>query len=161
MWRGLRTAAGEDDHPVASPVTVVKPFHIRPSIVASQWIAARAVKAVSRAQRGQSGTTAARRALSARVASRTITTRRPLSTTRIQRVQRRGHTTGPRLTAPAEAETAWRERPPPWPRALQATRSRMVVAHATVLPLTTSPAVSQLSGGTRRRPMRPSGNSQR
>ena len=36
----------------------------------------------------------------------------------------------------------------------------MVVAHATVLPLTTSPAVSQLSGGTRRRPMRQSDNSQ-
>ena len=33
----------------------------------------------------------------------------------------------------------------------------MVVAHATVLRLTTSPAVSHLSGGTRRRPRRPSG----
>ena len=32
--------------------------------------------------------------------------------------------------------------------------------HATVRPLTTSPAVSHLSGGTRRRPMRPSSNSQ-
>lgn len=37
----------------------------------------------------------------------------------------------------------------------------MVVAHATVLRLTTSLAVSHLSGGTERRPMRAFSNSKR
>jgi hypothetical protein len=50
----------------------------RPSIVAEKWLAARAVKAASRAQRGRSETEDARSALSARVASRTICRRRPL-----------------------------------------------------------------------------------
>src|SRR4029450_3896438 len=34
---------------------------------------------------------------------------------------------------PAEAETAWRERPLLWPRARSQTRSDLVVVHATVL----------------------------
>ena len=33
---------------------------------------------------------------------------------------------------PAEAETPWRERPLPWPRARSQTRSDLVVAHATI-----------------------------
>jgi hypothetical protein len=48
-----------------------------PSIVARTRVAARAVKAVSRAKRGRSEIKEARSALSARVASRTITARRP------------------------------------------------------------------------------------
>jgi hypothetical protein len=46
------------------------------------------VKAVSRAQRGRSGIEDARSALSARVASRTMTARRPMIATRSARVQR-------------------------------------------------------------------------
>jgi hypothetical protein len=49
----------------------------RPSIVARKRIAIRAVKAVSRAKRGRSEIKEARSALRARVASRTITARRP------------------------------------------------------------------------------------
>jgi hypothetical protein len=61
---------------------------------------------------------------------------------------------------PAETRTAWRERPPRWPRAWQAKRSKMVVAHATVLRLTPSPTSSLLAGGTERRPSHPFSNSQ-
>lgn len=60
----------------------------RPSIVARKRLAARAVKAVSRAQRGRSEIEDARSALSARVASRTMTARRPMIATRSARVQR-------------------------------------------------------------------------
>jgi hypothetical protein len=65
-----------------------------------------------------------------------------------------------RPPASAEAETAWRERPPPWPRAWQTKWPNRVVAHATVLRLTTSPMASRLSGGRERRPMTIQCNSQ-
>jgi hypothetical protein len=101
-----------------------------------------------------------RSALSARVASRTMTPRRPKIATWIDTRSTPPRIMNPTTTFPAETLTVWRERPPRWPRPWQARRSKTVVAHATVLRLTTSPAVSYLSGGTRRRPMRPSGNSQ-
>lgn len=134
---------------------------LRPSIIARERLVTRAVKAASRAQRGRSETKEARSALSARVASRTITARRPLITTRIGTPAMSPRRCVRRRTAPAEAETAWRERPPRWPQAWQARRSKMVVAHATVLRLTASPTAARVAGGTRRRPMRMFSNPQR
>lgn len=99
--------------------------------------------------------------MSARVASRRIAARRPLFTMRIRMASTPNGRTHPTTTSPAEAETAWRERPPPWPRAWQTKRPNHVVAHATVLRLTTSPAAWPLSGGTDRRPRRVFNNSQR
>jgi hypothetical protein len=70
-------AAGEDDQTVAPSLTVVKHVCV-PAVDSCQTrVAARAVKAVSRAQRGRSEIEDARSALSARVASCTITARRP------------------------------------------------------------------------------------
>ena len=68
-----------------------------------------------------------------------------------------------RLTtpSPAETQTAWRERPPRWPRTWQAKRSKMVVAHATEPRLIASPASSSFAGGTERRPSDTFDNSQR
>lgn len=137
--RGLPTTAGEDNPTVTLPPTIVKHFRCGPSIVARTRVAARAVKAVSRAQRGRSATEEARSALSARVASRTISSRRPPFTTRIYMPASRLHRRVRRPPSPAEAETAWRERPPPWPRAWQTKWPNRVVAHATVLRLTTLP----------------------
>ena len=123
-----------------------------PSIVAMTRVAARAVKAVSRAKRGRSAIEDARSALSARVASRTMIARRPKIATWIYTRSTPPRCTNPRTTSPAETQTAWRERPPRWPRAWQVRRSKTVVAHATVLRLTASPTSSPYAGGTERRP---------
>ena len=70
-------AAGEDAPDISGVADRRQALLCRPSIVARKRVAARAVKAVSRAQRGRSGIADARSALSVRVASRTITARRP------------------------------------------------------------------------------------
>jgi hypothetical protein len=127
---GLRTTAGEDDPTVTPPATIVKHFRCGPSIIARERLAARAVKAASR-----------------------VVARAERSRANAERLERaRCELHNDRATAEDRDvdlhafDAAW--------------RSKMVVAHATVLRLTTSPAVSHLSGGTRRRPMRPFGNSQ-
>ena len=151
---GAASCSQRDDSTLASSSTVVKHFRFGPSIVAREWVAARAVKAVGRAQRGRSGIKDARSALSGRVASRTMAARRPKITTWIHTRSPPPRCTNPTTTFPPETQTAWRERPPPWPQAWQATRSKMVVAHATVLPWTVAPTASNLTAGTERRPMR-------
>ena len=74
---GATSPASESDPTISPSCSVVKHFSCRPSIVPRERIAAHAVKAASRAQRGRSETSHTRSALSARVASRTMTARRP------------------------------------------------------------------------------------
>ena len=71
------SAAGEDDQTVAPSLNVVKHVCVAAVDSCQKRLVARAVKAASRAQRGRSGIEDTRSALSARVASRTITVRRP------------------------------------------------------------------------------------
>ena len=82
---GAASAAVDDDQTVAPSLDVVKHFCLAAvDSCQEKRLASRVVKAVSRAQRGRSEITDARSALSARVASRTISRRRPLCTARIQ-----------------------------------------------------------------------------
>jgi hypothetical protein len=161
MRRGLRVAAGEDVQTVAPSLNVVKHVCVATVDSCQKRLVARAGKAVSRAQRGRSGIEDTRSALSARVASRIITARRPKIATWIYTHSPPPRCMNPTTTSPTETPTAWRERPPRWPRAWRARRSQMVVAHATVLRLATSPTSSSLAGGTERRPSHTSSNSQR
>ncbi len=103
----------------------------------------------------------ARSALNARGASRTMTARRPKIAMWICTRSMPPRCTNPTTTFPTEMQTAWRERPPRWPRAWHARRSKTVVAHATVLRLTASPTSSPIAGGTERRPSQTFSNSQR
>jgi len=146
-------APGEDIQTIAPPLNVVE--HVCVAVVDScrKRLATCAVKAVSRAQRGRSAIVDARSALSARVASRTITARRPKVAVWICTRSTPTVCANPTTTFPVEAQTAWRERPPLWPRAWQARRRKKVVGHATVLRLAASPASSPLAGGTERRPL--------
>jgi len=165
MRRGLRTAAGEDDQTVASTPTVVKHFRCGTSVVAVD-----SCQDTGRGSRGQGRQPRAARAQRNRGRAQSLertscephnhrATGRKIATWICTR-SRSPRCTNPTTTFRIETQTAWRERPPRWPRAWRPRGSKMVVAHATVLGLTTSLAVSHLSGGTKRRPMRPSGNSQ-
>ena len=70
-------AAGEDDQTLAPSLNVVKHVCVAAVDSCQKRLVTRAVRAVSRAQRGRSGIKDTRSALSARVASRTMTARRP------------------------------------------------------------------------------------
>lgn len=120
----------------------------RRSIIAPLRFADRAVKAASRAQRGRSNTERLERAgreLHNRV-------RRPMNTTQTPCAFADCSVGLWKSPCSTEAATAWRERPLLWPRARSQTRPDPVVAHATVLRLTASPAPSNWCGRQRAPP---------
>src|SRR5262245_45584006 len=89
-----------------------------------------------------------------------MTWRRPKVATWIRTRSPPSRCTNPPTTSAARTQTAWRERPPRWSRAWQARGAKLVVAHDTVLRLTTSPGGVALVWRHKTPPDGPFGNSQ-